>query len=293
MVVRRTDRDQNAGARHDGSMPAGDNGLRNIRNRAWFAAMHVAALVTPVLVALLTAGCVTPPNSAPLREKVLLSDITGFSGVAPGAPLPGGWQVWTLARFKKPTTYDLIAKDGATVVEARADGSASALLHPLANLDVKKYRDLSWRWKIEDVIKNQDNTKSATEDSPVRLVVRFGGDYSKLDMLERIFSAQVKAVTGQELPYATLMYIWGSKSPKETVITSRFTERIKMIVAESGRDNIGAWQEQKRDVLEDFKRAYGEEPGPITGIGIMTDTDNTGESARAWYGDIRLIKRMP
>ena len=185
MVLRRTDRDQQAGTRHDGGMPAGDNGLRNIRTPAWFAAIHIAVRVTPVLVTLLAAGCTTPPTAAPPREKVLLSDITGFSGVAPGAPLPGGWQVWTLARFKKPTTYDLVTKDGATVVEARADGSASALLHPLANLDAKKYRNLSWRWKIEDVIKNQDNTKSATEDSPARLVVRFDGDRSKLDMLER------------------------------------------------------------------------------------------------------------
>jgi Protein of unknown function (DUF3047) len=239
--------------------------------------------------ALLCAGCATAP-----REAVILMDqVTEFSTAAPGTGLPGGWKIWTLARFKKPTAYDLIKKDGATVVEARADNSASALLHGLNNLDPSEHRELMWRWKIEELIKNQDNTKSATEDAPVRLVVRFGGDTAKLDISERIFSAQVKAVTGQELPYATLMYIWARNSPVETVITSRFTERIKMVVAESGPAKVGEWQDVRRDIYEDFKRAYGEEPGPITGIGIMTDTDNTGEKTRSWYGDIRLIKRAP
>ena len=254
--------------------------MQRFKKLVWFAAF---------LVAVLGGGCATAPG----EEVILLDNVTEFSSAAPGAALPGGWKIWTLARFKKPTSYDLIRKDGATVVEARADGSASALLHALDRLDAREHRELLWRWKIEDLIKNQDNTKSATEDSPVRLVVRFDGDRSKLDPLERIFSAQVKAVTGQELPYATLMYIWARNNPVEAVITSRFTDRIKMLVVESGPDKGGQWQEMRRDIYEDFKRAYGEEPGPITGIGIMTDTDNTGEKTRAWYGDIRLIKRVP
>ena len=249
------------------------------------------------LAPLLVAGCVgvAPPQTAPAERtgQVRLGSIASFSASKPGKTLPGGWQVWTLARFKKPTAYDLVSKDGATVVEARADNSASGLLHPLANLDAREFRELSWRWKVEELIKTQDNTRSSTEDAPVRLVIRFDGDKSKLDFGERIFSAQVKAVTGQELPYATLMYIWGRRSPRETVITSRFTERIRMIVAESGPDNLGRWQDVKRNLYEDFMRAYGEEPGPVTGIGIMTDTDNTGEKTRAWYGDISLTRRAP
>ena len=241
-----------------------------------------------VLLAL--AGCAgtgTPP------DRIALSDVTRFSSVAPGAVLPGGWQVWTLAKFKKPTSYDLVHKDGATVVFARADGSASGLLHPLDRLDPRLYRELGWRWKVEQLIRNQDNTRSATEDSAVRLVVRFDGDRGKLDFGERMFSAQVKAVTGQELPYATLMYIWARSTPAETVITSRHTERIRMIVAESGTGKLGQWQAIRRNLYDDFKRAYGEEPGPITGIGIMTDTDNTGEKAQAWYGDIALRRTGP
>jgi hypothetical protein len=241
--------------------------------------------VLAVCLAATLAGC---GALAPAPDVVRLSDIAPFSKAAPGAGLPGGWQVWTLAKFKKPTAYDLVHKDGATVVMARADGSASGLLHPLDNLDARRFRELRWRWKAEELIRNQDNTRPATEDSALRLVVRFDGDRSKLDFSERMFSAQVKAVTGQDLPYATLMYIWARNSVPETVITSRFTERIRMIVAESGTDKLGDWQSVRRNLFEDYKRAFGEEPGPITGIGIMTDTDNTGGKVRAWYGDIAL-----
>ena len=262
-----------------------------IFSMACSVALRPRARCVACLAAWLLAGCasVAPPTV----EQVSLGSVTSFSASKPGNLLPGGWRVWTLARFKKPTTYDLISKDGATVVEARADGSASGLLHALNRLDAREYSQLSWRWKVEDLIPNQDNNRSATEDAPVRLVIRFDGDRSKLDFSERVFAAQVKAVTGQELPYATLMYIWGRTSPRETVISSRFTERIRMIVAESGTEKVGQWQDVMRNVYDDFKRAYGEEPGPVTGIGIMTDTDNTGEKARAWYGDISLIKRAP
>ena len=252
--------------------------------------LRLRACLAVCVTALLIGGCagVAPPAG----QQISLGSITSFSASQPGPGLPGGWQVWTLARFKKATHYDLIKKDGATVVEARADGSASGLLHPLNRLDAREFSNLSWRWKVEELIRNQDNTRSATEDAPVRLVVRFDGDRDKLDFSERIFATQVKAVTGQELPYATLMYIWGRDTPRETVITSRFTERIRMIVAESGQDKVGQWQDVMRNLYDDFKRAYGEEPGPVTGIGIMTDTDNTGEKTRAWYGDISLTKPL-
>ena len=238
------------------------------------------ALATCVAI---LAGCAGAPPA-----PVALTDVARFSSVAPGADLPAGWHKWTLAKFKKLTSYDLVHKDGVTVVSARADGSASALLHPLARLDAGVYRDLRWRWKTERLIRDQDNTRSATEDAPLRLVVRFDGDRAKLDFSERLFAAQVKVITGEELPFATLMYIWAGKAPLESVIVSRHTERIRMIVADTGEDRLGAWQHVSRNLYEDFVRAFGEEPGPITGIGIMTDSDNTGGEAHGWYGDIVL-----
>ena len=166
-----------------------------------------------------------------------------------------------------------------------ASSSASGLIHPL-DLDSAEYRLLQWRWKVDQLIANADNTQKQTEDSPVRLIVSFAGDMDALDFGDRMFFDQIKAFTGEQLPYATLMYIWENRAPLGTVIPNRHTSRIKMIVAESGRDKLGEWREETRDVYADFERAFGEKPGRIIAVGIMTDTDNTGENTHAYYGDI-------
>ena len=238
---------------------------------------------------LVLGGCAGSPQAP---DGASFTSVTPFSAARPGLALPGGWQPWILAKFKRPTLYELVGDGAATVVQAHADRSASGLSHALDGLDARRYRDLAWRWKVKQLIKNQDNTRHGTEDAPVRLIVKFGGDRSKLDFGERSFAAQVKAMTGYEMPHATLMYIWARTQPAESVIANLHTDRVKMLVAESGSDKLGHWHDFRRDLYEDFKRAFGEEPGPIIGVAIMTDTDNTGEKALAWYGDISL-RAMP
>jgi hypothetical protein len=221
---------------------------------------------------------------------LVLPAITRFSDASQGETLPGGWRVWSLGRFKKPTEYRLERKDGRTVVRAFADASASGLLHDL-DVDPRQHPWLHWRWKVEQLIHSADNTQRHTEDSPVRLVITFAGDRSKLEFSDRLFATQVSLLTGQELPYATLMYIWENRAERGQIIASRYTSRIRMVVAESGREKLGQWWEESRNVLEDYRRAFGEEPGRITSIGLMTDTDNTGEQVHAWYGDIQFLAR--
>jgi hypothetical protein len=236
------------------------------------------------LAAALLAGC------ASLPDPLVLPYVSTFSDGRAGGALPGGWQPWTLSRLKKPTQYKLIDEAGRTVVRASADASASGLIHRL-RLEPKSYPLLTWRWKVEQLIASADNTRKQTEDSPVRVVVTFDGDMDKLPLDERLFFDNIRLISGQEMPYATLMYIWENRAPRGTVIPNRHTSRVKMIVAESGREKVGLWQEVTRNVYEDYRRVFGEEPGRITAIGIMTDTDNTGENVHAYYGDI-LFRRL-
>jgi hypothetical protein len=251
--------------------------------------MHVFPVLAAALIASMLAGCASLPDDA--DEEVVLHYITTISANAPGDGVPAGCQPWTLSRFKKPTQYKLVAYDGRTVVKASASSSASGLVHPL-DVNPAEYPLLQWRWKIDALIPSADNTRKHTEDAPVRVVISFDGDLDKLDFSDRMFFDQVKAFTGHELPYATLMYIWENRVATGTVIPNLHTTRIKMVVAQSGREKVGAWSEESLNVYEDFWRAFGERPGRITSIAIMTDTDNTGENALAYYGDI-AFKRIP
>jgi hypothetical protein len=90
------------------------------------------------------------------------------------------------------------------------------------------------------------------------------------------------------MPYATLMYVWCNQRATGSVIRSPRSDRIRKLVVESGAGNLNRWLDYERDIRADYRLAFGEEPGPLVGIAIMTDSDNTDSTARAWYGPLRL-----
>lgn len=246
------------------------------RNKCWWLP---AALIASAL-----AGCALFPDGP---AQIALPYVKIFSKNQPAedGKLPDGWRRWNLSKFKKPTHYKLVDYNGRTVVKAHSHGAASGLVHRL-DIDPHEFPTLAWQWKTTALIKTADNRSKHLEDSPVRVVVTFEGDKGKWSLGDRLFADNVRLLTKQELPYATLMYIWANRVPVNTVLPNLHTSRIKMVVAESGEHKVGAWQDMTRSVLDDYRRAFGEEPGRITSIAVMTDTDNTGESVLAYYGDI-------
>jgi hypothetical protein len=96
-------------------------------------------------------------------------------------------------------------------------------------------------------------------------------------------------VTGEEMPYATLMYVWCNQCEPGTVIASPRTDRIRKLVVESGPRRLNQWLDYERDIRADYERVFGEKPGALVGIGIMSDTDNTRSRSQAWYGPLRLL----
>lgn len=242
-------------------------------------------LFAPII--LLVAGCALQAERPP-DDAIALPYIQSFSSSHPDGEHAPGWQDWTFSRFKKQTRYQLVKDSGQLVMKASADSSASGLRHWL-KVDPAAYPLLSWRWKVNELIESADNTRKHTEDSPVRVLVTFDGEIEKLSLADRLLFDDVFLLTGRRMPYATLVYIWENRLRKGTVVPNLHTSRIKMIVAESGRENLGRWQDITRNVVDDFRRAFGEEPGTITSVGIMTDTDNTGTKAEGFYGDIRFL----
>jgi hypothetical protein len=63
---------------------------------------------------------------------------------------------------------------------------------------------------------------------------------------------------------------------------------VRKLVVASGPHHLNQWLRFERDVRADFELAFGEAPGALLGIGVMTDSDNTQSNAVAWYGDIAL-----
>ena len=83
-------------------------------------------------------------------------------------------------------------------------------------------------------------------------------------------------------------YVWDNRQPVGTVRPNAYTDRTRMWVLESGTARAGEWVTETRDLAADFRAAFGEAPPDLIGIAIATDTDNTGEHATAWFGDLVL-----
>jgi hypothetical protein len=84
------------------------------------------------------------------------------------------------------------------------------------------------------------------------------------------------------------MYVWHPDAPVGSVKSSKRSERIKMVVVANEQSGTGQWQSFSRNIAEDFAAAFGEPPGTLIGIGVLTDTGSFGSAVEAWYGDIEL-----
>lgn len=244
---------------------------------ATFAVVGIASLV---------ASLAAPPSSAQRIESSSL--LAPFSSARPGTMLPPGWELFRIAPNKALTLYRFVEDQGVVVLHAHAEASASGLVAPV-RFDINASPIMQWRWKVAQLIDDADNAVASREDSPVRIILNFEGDRSKLSLRDKASSAIAKRISGRDLPYAELMYIWSNRAPVGTVIENPHTHRIEMVVANTGAANVGQWVTVRRNVVDDFKRAFNESPGLLSEVGVLTDTDNTGATVDAWYGDIRFL----
>jgi Protein of unknown function (DUF3047) len=216
-------------------------------------------------------------------------EVGKFSAATVGQDLPDGWKLLAFKKIEKHTTYSLVKDDHTVVIKAVAEASASGLTREI-KINPKEYPIVQWRWKVMNILKKGDVRKKEGDDYPARIYITFQYDPSKLSFFEKKKYQAIKLLYGEYPPLAAINYIWESKAPIGTMVPNPFTDRVMMFVVESGAAKLNQWVNEERNIFEDYKKAFGQEPSMISGIAIMTDTDNTGESATAYYGDILFKK---
>lgn len=215
--------------------------------------------------------------------------VGAFSRAQAGGPYPDSWKPLTFHKIDEHTEYSLMEDDGIVVVKAVSHGSSSGLTRE-ATIDPKQYPIIEWRWKIENVLQKGDVTTKEGDDYPARLYITFAYDESKVGFFEKAQYELARLLHGQYPPTGAINYIWESRSPVGTMVPNPYTDRVQMIVIESGADKAGQWVAESRNLYEDYRKAFGDDPPAISGVAVMTDTDNTQESAVAYYGDITFKK---
>lgn len=249
-----------------------------------------ALLAAPAAGPLASTSTSTPASAAPAAAARPPDPAIRFSAGTPGGPLPRGWQRIPLNERKTPTDWSLEADDGVTVLAAHARASVSLVMRA-ASIDPRRTPVVAWRWKIDAHPAEADNAQASKEDSAARLVFVFDGDRSTLPLADRAVMRVAKSLSGRDMPYATLMYVVSGVAAVDAVVPNPHTRRVQMVVASGAAQVTGRWVEVSRDLAADFRRAFGEAPGRVLAYGVMSDTDNTGAEARAWYGDIAFRPR--
>lgn len=213
--------------------------------------------------------------------------IGGFSRLDPSRGLSGPWEKMVFHKINRHTSYRLIRDGGQTVVQAVSAASASGLMNAYHG-PAERYPWIIWRWKISHVLKSGDVAAKAGDDYAARVYVAFIYSPKGKNWGQRMRYYAARLVAGDKLPGSAINYIWANKAQVGAIVANPYTDQTRMIVLQSGNASAGRWIAEKRNLVQDYKAAFGQKPPPIMGIAIMTDTDNTGESTTAWYGDIRL-----
>lgn len=213
-----------------------------------------------------------------------------FSTLRAGAALPESWRPLGVSSAKNTTRYSLVADDGVTVVRADAIASASAMSRTI-KVNTTEFPVLRWRWKVAQVIKNGDIHSKEGDDYAARVYVMFDLPLEKLSFADRTKLRLARALHDPTLPAATLCYVWDNKAPAGTIVPSSYTNLMRMIVVESGASRVNQWLTVERDIAADFKAAFGIDAPAVSAVAIATDTDNTGETAIAFFGDISFNKQ--
>jgi hypothetical protein len=188
--------------------------------------------------------------------------------VVVGAFSGGDLSGWEGKKFSGETRYTLVEDQGRQVLKAEARQSASGLFKKV-QVDPKAYPVLRWTWKVQQILeKGQAGTK-AGDDYAARIYVIFPGT----------FFWQTRSIN----------YIWANKLPRGESVPNAFArDNVMMLAVESGTERVGRWVEEERNIYNDYLMLFGEEPPMIGAIAVMTDADNTGGAATAFYGDIFL-----
>ena len=207
--------------------------------------------------AIAVAAAFTGSLSSAAENDVLVGDF-----------LAGSLTDWQEKSFKGKTRYELVDSDVGKVLKADSRASASGLFREI-KIDLVKTPCMTWSWKVDGVLEGLDETTKGGDDYPARVYVVFS---------DGLFFWQTRA----------LNYVWSSGQEAGAEWPNAYTDNSINVAVQSGSDLVGQWVAQSRNIREDYKRFVGGDITQADAVAIMTDTDDSGRSATAYYGQVRF-----
>lgn len=173
---------------------------------------------------------------------------------------------WAPKSFKDYTQYEITTIEGHAAIKAQSRKTASGLVRKI-KVDLNKTPYLHWRWRVDNVLQGIDEKTRQGDDYPARLYVIVSGG---------LFFWKTRA----------LNYVWASNQPINSAWPNAYTGNAMMLAVRSGAGQTKQWLHERRNLLQDFATYFHKPYTHIDAVAIMTDTDNSGQSATAYYGEI-------
>ena len=223
-------------------------------------------VLLPGLMLTIAIGCrvrsLSVPFLPPLQSPLLWAE--PFDVLNPGR--------WHDVELRDHTQYRVVALDGRSCLRAESRAAASVLLSAV-RFDPDVYEWLSWEWRVDRLVEREALERKAGSDAAARVYVYF----------------ETKGLPWQK---RSLDYVWSASLPAGTILNSAYSADAKIIVVESGPASLGQWRAEERNIEADYRRCFGADPPHVIAIGLMSDTDNTGGEALAYFDELR-ISRQP
>ena len=216
----------------------------------------------------------------------LLTDFGANVGT-PAAP----WRFVGLPYQSKPMTqFRIVTREGARVLEVKADESYGNLVHDLSG-PASEAKSLSWRWRIELDNPAGDPKQRSGDDHALAVCAMFDLPLSAVPFTERQTLRAARVTSGETLPSATLCYTWDERQEQGAVTNSPFTRRVRYLVLRGSGEPLQQWRQEQRDLRADFLRLFGGETNavpPLLAVSISADADNTHGHSLALLSDMVL-----
>jgi hypothetical protein len=199
------------------------------------------------------------------------------------------WKPVIFPKIKRHTVYS-IQKDGEHhYLKAESNASASAIVYR-ESFNVNEYPRVKWRWRVNTIYAKGDARMKSGDDYPMRVYVMFEYDPDRAGAFEKMKYGLAKKLYGEYPPQSSLSYVWASKEETESIIPSPYTDRAMMVLLQQGAKNVGTWQDQEVNIVDDYQKAFHSKPPVRARIAIMNDSDNTGESSTSYMEYLEVCR---
>ncbi len=214
------------------------------------------------------------------------------------------WADLEFPNVDRLTAYTIVAVDDAECVEAEfeasgpcearrtvllveSDDGGSGIVH-VTHFDVYDFPIIEWRWRVEATISGADPRTREGDMFPVRVYVNFEYDPRRATLGTRIQYRLIRALYGEYPPHGSLVYVWANRDQPATWYPNPYSARAMMYPADRGSDKVMSWRTHRRNIIDDYRAAFDEDPPRNARIAVMGDAYGSGELSRAWVEYIRV-----